>query len=100
MKHWILSLLATAALILALTFPAAVPPAPTRKTIRNPAWLSRFPRLRPILPRFEKLSHRSAQGTRERLDHAAHDFGGHRVEAIKATDEAIRQLQLCLEFDK
>ena len=34
------------------------------------------------------------------LEHAAHDFGGHRVEAIKATDEAIRQLQDCLKFDK
>jgi hypothetical protein len=34
------------------------------------------------------------------MEHAAHDFGGHRVEAIKATDEAIRQLQDCLKFDK
>ncbi|PYT93297.1 MAG: hypothetical protein DMG36_10330 [Acidobacteria bacterium] len=32
--------------------------------------------------------------------HAAHDFGGHRVEALRATDEAIRQLELCLKFDK
>jgi hypothetical protein len=34
------------------------------------------------------------------LEMAAHDFGGHRVEAIKATDEAIRQLEFCLKFDK
>jgi hypothetical protein len=37
---------------------------------------------------------------KEHMEHAAHDFGGHRVEAIKATDEAIRQLQDCLKFDK
>jgi len=29
---------------------------------------------------------------------APHDFGGHRVEAIRATDEAIRQLQFALAF--
>jgi hypothetical protein len=27
-------------------------------------------------------------------------LGGPRVEAIKATDAAIRQLELCLKFDK
>jgi len=31
---------------------------------------------------------------------AALDFGGHRVEALKATDEAIRQLEICLKYDK
>jgi hypothetical protein len=34
------------------------------------------------------------------MEHAAHDFGGHRVEALKATDEAIRQLEICLKYDK
>ena len=34
------------------------------------------------------------------LEHAAHDFGGHRVEAIKAIDESLRQLQDCLKYDK
>jgi hypothetical protein len=35
---------------------------------------------------------------KEHLEHAAHDFGGHRVEAIRATDEAIRQLEICLKY--
>ena len=34
------------------------------------------------------------------MDRSAHDFGGHRVEALKATDEALRQLQICLKYDK
>jgi len=34
------------------------------------------------------------------LKHAAHDFGGHRVQALAATDAAIEQLRLCLKFDK
>jgi hypothetical protein len=32
------------------------------------------------------------------MEHAAHDFGGHRVDAIRATDDAIRQLEICLKY--
>jgi len=35
---------------------------------------------------------------REHLEHAAHDFGGHRVDAIKAIDEADRQLRVCMQY--
>lgn len=34
------------------------------------------------------------------LQHAAHDFGGHRAEALKAVDYAIKQLHEALEYDK
>ena len=34
------------------------------------------------------------------LQHAAHDFGGHRVEAIGAIDRALEQLRLALKFDR
>lgn len=40
------------------------------------------------------------RNARAHLEHAAHDFGGHRVEAIKAIDESLRQLQDCLKYDK
>jgi hypothetical protein len=33
------------------------------------------------------------------LEHAAHDFHGHRVDAIRAIDEADRQLRICMEVD-
>lgn len=42
----------------------------------------------------------SLRRAKDHLEHAAHDFGGHRVEAIRATDEAIHQLQICLDYDK
>jgi hypothetical protein len=29
-----------------------------------------------------------------------HDFGGHRVEAVAAVDNAMKQLQLALQYDK
>jgi hypothetical protein len=32
------------------------------------------------------------------MQEAPHDFGGHRVEAIRATDEAIKQLNYALEY--
>jgi Rieske Fe-S protein len=30
---------------------------------------------------------------------ARHDYKGHREAAVRATDEAIRQLEICLKFD-
>jgi len=35
---------------------------------------------------------------KEHLQHAAHDFGGHRGDAIQAIDEADRQLRICLQY--
>jgi hypothetical protein len=42
----------------------------------------------------------SLRRAKDHLEHAAHDFGGHRVEAIKAIDVALRQLNDCLKYDK
>jgi hypothetical protein len=36
---------------------------------------------------------------RKELQTAAHDFGGHRVEAIAAIDNALKQLRLAQKFD-
>lgn len=32
------------------------------------------------------------------LEHAAHDFHGHRADAIRAIDEAERQLRICMQY--
>lgn len=37
---------------------------------------------------------------RHRMEHASHDFGGHREAALRACDAAIEQLRLALEFDR
>lgn len=34
------------------------------------------------------------------MQHASHDFGGHRVDAVAACDNAIAQLRLAMEFDR
>ncbi len=43
---------------------------------------------------------RELREARHELETAAHDFGGHRKEAIEAVDNAIKQLQRALEYDK
>jgi hypothetical protein len=96
MKHLILSLLATGILILTVAFSTAVfatPPAnrPQPSPAATPA-PEPHPEIREAIAALRRA--------REHMGHAAHDFGGHRVEALKATDEAIRQLQICLQYDK
>jgi len=34
------------------------------------------------------------------MQHAAHDFGGHREQALKDCDAAIKQLREALKYDK
>jgi hypothetical protein len=47
-----------------------------------------------------RTSIRELRLARRELREADHDFGGHRVEAIKAIDVAINQLEQALEFDR
>ena len=58
----------------------------------SPAAGERHPQIRDAMHALE--------AARNHLEHAAHDFGGHRVDAIKAIDEAHHQLELCLQYDK
>jgi Spy/CpxP family protein refolding chaperone len=77
MKTRIVSLLALASLILAFAFMAAAP---------NKAGVPATPA--------------AMRRAKEHMEHAAHDFGGHRVAAIEATNKAIQQLEVCLKYDK
>ena len=95
MKHTICSTLAVATLFVGLAVPAAVPAAPAPKPGPAPA-AAPVPEPHPeIREAIASLRH-----ARMHMNEAAHDFGGHRVEALRATDEAIRQLELCLKFER
>ena len=100
MKKQIFSNFAAAALFLGLAFPAIAPAAPktakpagsaaaTTATAADPA---RHPEIRAAIESLER-----AKG---HLQEARHDFGGHRLEAVRAIDEALRQLHVCQEFDR
>jgi hypothetical protein len=41
----------------------------------------------------------SLHNAKDHLQHAAHDFGGHRADAIRAIDDAIHQLEICMKYD-
>jgi hypothetical protein len=58
----------------------------------NPGEHEKHPALRHAL--------REMRAAKKHLEEANHDFGGHRVEAIKALDEAIKQIEVALQFDK
>jgi hypothetical protein len=105
MKLKILSLSAMVILALALCIsvtttpaspktlaPTAVPAATPQPAAAPAALPEPHPEIREAIGALRRA--------KEHMEHAAHDFGGHRVEAIKATDEALRQLQDCLKFDK
>jgi hypothetical protein len=97
MKTRLLCLSSVLAIALALTFsvttPAAPGPKPGPAAAAAPAPAPEpHPEIREALEALRKAKFR--------MEHAAHDFGGHRVDAINATDEAIRQLQICLQFDR
>ncbi len=58
----------------------------------------------PSSPAFERhpeirAAIEALHNAKDHLEHAAHDFHGHRVDAIRAIDEADRQLHLCMEAD-
>jgi hypothetical protein len=104
MKTRVVSLLALAALILAFAFITSAPAAPSTPTGKAIPTATTQPANTTGGPAEPHPQIREALGAlrraKEHLEHAAHDFGGHRVEALRATDEAIRQLEICLKYDK
>lgn len=97
MVHRILGLFALLAVVCALTFVISAPAAPPAHNGQPAATAAAaspeaHPEIREAIAALRRA--------KEHMEHAAHDFGGHRVEALKATDEAIRQLDICLKYDK
>jgi hypothetical protein len=84
MRRKMLSLCVLSILMLGLAYPAA---APAKPRAAEP-----HPEIRAAI--------NSLRHAKEHLEHASHDFGGHRVEAVKACDAALEQLQQALQFDK
>jgi hypothetical protein len=103
MKTRIVSLLVLASLVLAFAFIATAPAAPNKANAPATPAATALPATPAATPAAEQHPEireaiASLRHAKEHLEHAAHDFGGHRVEAIRATDEAIRQLEICLKY--
>jgi len=78
-------------LALGLMTPAILA-APTAKPAPAPVAAEPHPHIRAAI--------RELQEAKRELETAAHDFGGHKAEAIEAVDNAIRQLQQALQYDR
>ena len=99
MRRKIASFLSVAALVATMALPAAAAnrapaakPSPTPAAKPAPVPPEKHPKIREALA--------ALRSAREDLEHAAHDFGGHRVDAMHSIDEAIKQLEICLKYDK
>ena len=102
MRVRIVGILAVVSLVLAFVFLSSTPAAPHKATTPAANALPATPAAAtPAEPHPQIREALAAlRRAKEHMEHAAHDFGGHRVEALKATDEAIRQLEECLKYDK
>jgi hypothetical protein len=96
MKNRLMYVFAILALVLALAFPVVAPAAPPApKPQPTPAAAAAAQRHHHIHDAIDAL-----RAARTDLTEAPHDFGGHRAEAVRAIDESIHQLQICLQYDK
>jgi hypothetical protein len=103
MKHWLFAFAGMAVLVLALTLSVGVPAAPPAHNALPAAAAPHNASGAAPLPEPHPEIHDAIEALRRakaHMEHAAHDFGGHRVDAIRATDEAIRQLEICLKYDR
>ena len=92
MKIRILTVFAAVALVLALAYGVTVPAASKAAAVPSAAAAEPHPEIHDALNALRRA--------KDHMEHAAHDFGGHRVEALRATDDAIHQLEICLKYDK
>jgi hypothetical protein len=104
MKLKIVTLIVLTGFILAFALIASAPAAPNTAGGKAITAAASHPGTTTADPKEPHPQIRAAiaalRRAKQHMEHAAHDFGGHRVEALKATDEAIRQLETCLQYDK
>lgn len=88
----VVALLAFAA---ALSYPASTSaepgPAVVKAAVASPA---------PVPPRHPEIDDamRLLNQAQDRLNHAAHDFGGHRVAAMEHVSKALEELHKAIEY--
>jgi hypothetical protein len=98
MKSKAVYLFAAAILVMALAFSAATVAVPSAKALPAPG---AQPAAASPVPDHPEIHNAIAalRNAKEHMQHAKHDYGGHRSDAIRATDEAIHQLEVCLKYD-
>jgi hypothetical protein len=95
MKRKLSAVLTAAAMTYALTLPIAAQEKPTAQIKRVQMKEDRRERHPEIHAAMMHL-----REAKQNLEHAAHDFGGHRANALKHVNEALEECRLALEYDK
>jgi hypothetical protein len=95
--------LAVLVVAFALSISTVTPAAPNPSAIPAAASQPKAPAASPAAAPADHPEIREAieslRRAKDHLEHAKHDYQGHRAEAVRATDEAIRQLEICLKYD-
>lgn len=96
-KIGFLTLLIMATLLFTLAFPAAAagPKAPVPAVAPAPA-----PTAAPVPEEHPEIRDalEAMRTAKSHLEHAAHDFEGHRVKAIQHLDQAIHEAEICMSM--
>ncbi len=104
MKHikniGILTVVVLVTVLLTLAFSAAAAPKPATQpasvaAVPAAALATPLPAPHPEIRAALDAMHNA----KDHLEHAAHDFSGHRVEAIKHLDAAIHEAEICDHMD-
>jgi hypothetical protein len=90
-----LPLVAAASVALASTPPGSTVSLPPVVVMATPAVKHKAPPHPEI-----NAAIRSLERAKAHLQEAAHDFNGHRADALAAVDAALRQLRIIVEYDK
>jgi hypothetical protein len=85
------------ALVLGLAL-ILVTPASTRTPANTPTAAAAAPAPVPDHPEIRKALD-ALKAARVHIHEARHDYNGHREEALIKIDEAIRQLDICMQYD-
>ena len=90
-----------AALLLSFADVASAAPAGNAApSAIQPAATHAVPAAQPLPPHPEiREALDSLRRARRHIAEASHNFGGHKVEALRATDAAIAQLEICLKYE-
>jgi uncharacterized protein involved in copper resistance len=88
------AILTAAALACAISLPAAAQDSGTAKLKRT-----QMAEKKEAHPEIESAMHHLREA-KENLEHAAHDFGGHRASALKHVNEALEECRQALAYDK
>lgn len=91
MKRHFCVAVTTLALACGLSIPAAAQTKPAAK-LKRVQMKEQHPEISAAMMHLKEA--------KQNLEHAAHDFGGHRVTALKHVNEALEECRLALEADK